>query len=78
MTNIYQLFPRLFGNKNTSAAFNGDIETNGCGRFTDISNEAVKAIKELGITHVWLTGVIRHATLTSYSKYGIPTAILRW
>jgi len=72
MINIYQLFPRLFGNKNTSAAFNGDIETNGCGRFTDISNEAVKAIKELGITHVWLTGVIRHASLTSYSKYGIP------
>jgi glycosidase len=26
----------------------------------------------MGITHVWYTGVIRHATQTIYSEYGIP------
>jgi glycosidase len=72
MTNIYQLFPRVFGNRINSAEIYGNIETNGCGRFADITNDAIKAIKELGITHVWLTGVIRHATLTSYKDHGIP------
>jgi len=27
----------------------------------------------MGISHVWYTGVIRHATDTDYSEYGIPT-----
>ena len=26
----------------------------------------------MGFTHVWYTGVIRHATATDYSKHGIP------
>lgn len=72
MINIYQLFPRVFGNKTTTPEANGSIQTNGCGRFSDIDNQAIAAIRDLGITHVWLTGIIRHATLTSYSKYGIP------
>jgi glycosidase len=32
----------------------------------------LKGIKELGITHVWFTGVIEHAVLTDYTQYGIP------
>lgn len=72
MINIYQLFPRLFGNKNQSTAFNGSILDNGCGKFDDINVNAVQALKELGITHVWLTGVIRHAKLTDYNHIGIP------
>lgn len=27
----------------------------------------------MGFTHIWYTGVIRHATQTNYSSYGIPT-----
>lgn len=29
-------------------------------------------IKKLGVTHLWYTGVIRHASKTDYSAYGIP------
>src|SRR5690606_13958334 len=48
------------------------IEENGVGKFNDITPEALKAIRELGVTHIWYTGVIEHATLTDYSAYGIP------
>jgi glycosidase len=72
MINIYQLFPRLFGNKKQQTVIDGTIEQNGCGKFDDVSNEAIAAIKDLGITHIWLTGIIRHASLTSYKNYGIP------
>lgn len=68
---IYQLLPRLFGNTNVSAIPHGDIETNGCGKFQDITEQALHEIKELGITHVWFTGIIEHATQTDYSAYGI-------
>ncbi|KAF0129075.1 MAG: alpha amylase catalytic region [Bacteroidetes bacterium] len=74
MFNIYQLFPRLFGNKSTNVQPNGTIESNGCGKFNDINDAALSSIKELGITHIWLTGVIRHATLTNYSEYNIPSS----
>lgn len=65
---IYQLFPRLFGNYNETRKHNGTKEENGCGRFTDINARALKAIADLGATHVWYTGVIRHAT----AKYNNP------
>lgn len=60
--NIYQLFPRLFGNKQTAVRFNGSKAENGCGTFADIDETAIEALKVLGITHVWLTGIIRHAS----------------
>lgn len=72
MINIYQLFPRLFGNQKTTTAFYGTIDTNGCGRLDDINDAALHGLSQLGITHVWLTGIIRHASLTSYRQYGIP------
>ncbi|MBQ4394301.1 MAG: alpha-amylase [Paludibacteraceae bacterium] len=59
---IYQLFPRLFGNYNETRKHNGTKEENGCGKFADINERALKAIADLGATHVWYTGVIRHAT----------------
>jgi glycosidase len=74
MTNIYQLFPRVFGNKSVHNVYNGTIESNGCGKFNDINENAINALKELGITHIWLTGVLRHAKLTDYSHFGIPTS----
>lgn len=69
---IYQIFTRLFGNRNTSRVENGTIAENGCGKFNDFDSKTLKQIKSLGITHVWFTGVIRHATQTDYSKFGIP------
>ena len=68
---IYQIFTRLFGNDNTQCVHNGGIEQNGCGKLADFTPEALAAIKELGTTHVWYTGVIEHATQTDYSAYGI-------
>ena len=60
--NIYQLFPRLFGNKQTEFHFNGSKAENGCGTFNDIDEIALDAIKDLGFTHIWLTGILEHAS----------------
>jgi glycosidase len=68
---IYQVLPRLFGNTNTTNKFYGSIAENGCGKFNDINNTALAAIKGMGFTHVWYTGVIEHATMTDYSASGI-------
>lgn len=68
---IYQLFPRLFTNACTNRVPNGTIEQNGAGKMNDINDKVLKSIKELGITHIWYTGVIEHATKTDYSAFGI-------
>ncbi len=68
---IYQVLPRLFGNYNTTRKPNGSIEENGCGKFNSFTNKALSEIKNLGITHIWYTGIIEHATQTDYSAYGI-------
>lgn len=68
---IYQLMVRLFGNVNKSNKFNGSIEENGSGKFNDISDKALGELKKLGISHVWFTGVIEHASMTDYTSYGI-------
>jgi glycosidase len=69
---IYQMMTRLFGNKIANNKLYGTIEKNGVGKFNDITPAALQAINNLGITHVWYTGVIEHAVLTDYSQYGIP------
>src|ERR1700744_610118 len=68
---IYQLLPRLFGNTKQVNKFYGSIEENGVGKFNDINDKALQEIKKMGFTHVWFTGVIEHATMTDYSKFGI-------
>ena len=68
---IYQLFPRLFTNECSNCIPNGTIEQNGVGKMNQINDKVLKSIKELGITHVWYTGVIEHATKTGYSIHGI-------
>ena len=71
---IYQMLPRLFGNTKSANIPFGTIEQNGSGKFNDINQKAIEGIKELGVTHVWYTGVIAHASLTDYSKFGLPAA----
>ena len=69
---IYQVLPRLFGNRNTTREENGTMAENGCGKLNDFTKSALKQIADLGMTHVWFTGVIRHATMTNYERCGIP------
>lgn len=69
--NIYQLFVRTFGNKNINPVFDGDKAQNGCGNFSNINDNALETLKSLGITHIWLTGVIRHSSMTAYPDLGI-------
>ena len=68
---IYQLLPRLFTNTNSNCVPNGTIEQNGCGKLNDITETVLNSIATLGITHIWYTGVIEHATKTDYSRFGI-------
>ncbi len=69
---VYQVFTRLFGNTNTNNKAWGTLEENGVGKFNDFSMDALEAIKDLGISHIWYTGVLHHAMVTDYSAYGIP------
>lgn len=69
---VYQVFTRLFGNTNDNNIPWGTIEQNGVGKFADFDQKALAAIKELGVTHIWYTGVLHHATVTDYSDFGLP------
>ena len=70
---IYQVLPRLFGNRNRILKEFGTITENGCGKFNYFDESILKRINNMGFTHIWFTGVIRHATQTDYSSFGIPT-----
>jgi len=69
---IYQILMRLYGNKNETRKANGTIEENGCGKMNNLSASELKKIRELGVTHVWYTGILRHASTTDYTSHGIP------
>ena len=64
---------RYFGNTITTNQQDGTIEANGCGKFADITETVLQALKDLGVTHVWLTGCLRQATLTGYPEVGLPS-----
>lgn len=68
---VYQVFTRLFGNTNTTNKPWGTLEENGVGKFSDFTNKALAEIKDLGVTHIWYTGVPHHDVITDYTKYGI-------
>ena len=69
---IYQIFTRLYGNSCQARKPFGTIEENGCGKFNSFTPTVLKQIREMGVSHVWYTGIIRHATTTDYLAYGIP------
>lgn len=69
---IYQALPRLLGNTNSNNIPNGTIEENGSGKFNDISTKFLENLKKGGYTHIWLIGILAHASKTDYTKYGIP------
>ena len=68
---IYQVIPRLFANYKTTRKYKGTMLENGCGKFNNFTPKALEAIKNLGATHIWYTGIIEHATKTDYSAFGI-------
>ena len=70
---IYQIFTRLFGNCQDHPVVNGNIRENGCGKMDDIDEGTIARIRQMGVTHIWLTGIIRHATTTDYTSAGIPS-----
>ncbi|MEK6480600.1 alpha-amylase family glycosyl hydrolase [Catalinimonas sp. 4WD22] len=69
---IYQIFTRLFGNTQKKNIPYGTLKENGVGKFNHINEAALQSLTEMGITHVWYTGVIEHAVLTDHTDYGIP------
>ena len=69
---IYQIFTRLYGNRNTTRQEGGTIQENGCGKLNDFTPTTLKNIRDMGVSHIWYTGIIRHATQTDYTAYGIP------
>ncbi|WP_298392531.1 alpha-amylase family glycosyl hydrolase [Flavobacterium sp.] len=68
---VYQVFTRLFGNTNTTNKPWGTIEQNGVGKFNDFTDKALQEIKNLGVTHIWYTGVPHHALVRDYKNIGI-------
>ena len=68
---VYQVFTRLFGNKNRNNKPWGTIEENGVGKFNDFTFKALKEIKDLGVTYIWYTGVPHHALVKDYTSIGI-------
>lgn len=68
---VYQMMVRLFGNTTTTNRRYGTAGENGVGKFDDITAQALIELRKLGITHVWYTGVLEHATMTDYSHFGI-------
>ena len=68
---IYQVFTRTFGNKNSNRKPNGTLVENGVGKMNDFDDATLQQIKSLGVNCIWYTGIIRHATCTDYSAFGI-------
>ncbi|HEX8279905.1 MAG TPA: alpha-amylase family glycosyl hydrolase [Chthoniobacterales bacterium] len=69
---IYQLFVRLFSNTNETRKQNGTLAENGVGKFSGINDAALTSLREMGFSHIWLTGVVQQATGTDYSSIGQP------
>lgn len=69
---IYQLFVRLFGNVNETRQRNGTRAVNGVGKFNDINDAALASLRQLGFSHIWLTGVLQQATGSDDSAIGEP------
>ena len=59
---IYQMLPRLLGNIGGKNIKNGTLKDNGCGKFSCIDTISLEYLRSLGVSHVWYTGIIRHAT----------------
>ncbi|MEA5427355.1 alpha-amylase family glycosyl hydrolase [Arcicella lustrica] len=69
---ILQMMFHLWGNKNATNKFNGSAAENGVTKFSDINDLALKKLKDFGYSHLYMTGLIEHATMEDLTAYGIP------
>lgn len=68
---IYQLLLRVFGNTNTDCVPGGSLSFNGTGKFSSVTDSVFEYLHGLGVSHIWYTGVIEHATCESFEELGI-------
>lgn len=69
---IYQMMFHLWGNKKTNNKENGSAEENGVTKFKDINDLALQKLKSFGYSHLYMTGLIEHATMEDQTAIGIP------
>ncbi len=67
---IYQVFTRLFGSDKENPVFDGNISENGVGKFDDFTTVALDSIAAMGVSHIWYTGVIEHASIYTIDTVG--------
>ncbi|HEX2898196.1 MAG TPA: alpha-amylase, partial [Bacteroidia bacterium] len=68
---IYQLLVRHFSNANPTRKPWGTLAENGIGKFSGVNEAALTELRNLGITHIWYTGVLEHATTAAFPEAGI-------
>ncbi|MDR3328349.1 MAG: alpha-amylase [Prevotellaceae bacterium] len=68
---VYQVFVRHFAKNKGKNMPNGTIKENLCGKFNVFSTKALESIKNLGVTHIWFTGVIEHSSQSSCPELNI-------
>jgi len=68
---VYQAFVRHSAKNRGKNIPNGTLKENLCGKFNVFNTKALKRIKDLGITHIWYTGIIEHASQTAYEQHNI-------
>ena len=74
---IYQILPRLWGNAENRNKPGGTLAENGCGTFRDIDTQTLEYLRDvLHVSHVWYTGVIRHATVCG--THGCTPSSAQW
>ena len=71
---IYQIFTRLCCNSGGQNIPGGDIKTNGSGKLNSYTPTVLENIKSMGVTHIWFTGLIAHASCTNYKEFKIPVS----
>lgn len=69
---IHQMMFHLWGNKNTTNKENGSAAENGVTKFKDINDLALQKLKDFGYSHLYMTGLIEHATMEDQTAIGIP------
>ena len=68
---IYQIMTHIWANTNTTNKQNGSIEENGITKFSDYNDLALSTLKKLGYSHLYMTGILEHATTLDYTSIGI-------
>lgn len=68
---ISQIMTHLWGNKKSANKVNGSLEENGVTKFKDFDDLALQKLKNFGYSHLYMTGLLEHATMEDYTSLGI-------